>query len=147
MKSNKYKNKSLGFPHFPQLLSPSRRHPFSTAPSAPPLLLLVVVPVSPPAPAGRRLSSNHRRSQPLLQPSPLLQAPQVTVPPPASLQIEALQASCVSHLRAAVGRWPSSRIQSSPLCQSPLVARPLLPEPGAPKRQSPSGIVEQSAFV
>jgi hypothetical protein len=179
IKLNKYKNKSLEFPHFPQLLSPSpfpppfslhcsecpasptvdrrprlsycrssspsllqprptagrlsvavsrspecpasptagRRPRLSSSPdrspvifqspsaiasSAPLLLLSIVIPVSPTAGCRPRLSSSPGQplvvfqSQPLLQPSPLLQAPQATVPPPASLQIEALQASCVT---------------------------------------------------
>jgi hypothetical protein len=197
MKLNKYKNKSLEFPHFPQLLSPSpfpppsslhcsecpasptvdrrprlsycrssslsllqprsaagrlsvavsrspecpssptagRRPRLSSTPdrspvifqspsaiasSAPLLLLSIVIPVSPTAGCRPRLSSSPDQplvvfqSQPLLQPSPLLQALQATVPPPAGLQIEALQASCVQP--------PWGHIRSLAFLQNPVVA-------------------------
>jgi hypothetical protein len=94
--------------------------PSAIASSAPLLLLSIVIPVSPTAGCRPCLSSSPDQpqvifqSQPLLQPSPLLQAPQATVPPPAGLQIEALQVSCVQP--------PWGHIRSLAFLQNPVVA-------------------------
>jgi hypothetical protein len=86
--------------------------PSAVAPSAPLLLLSVVVPVSPTAGRHPHLSSSPGR------PPVVFQSPSAAAPSAPLLLLPV-----VVHLGAAASHWPSSRIQLSPLYQLPSVTR------------------------